>query len=161
MRFLIQRVSEATVHSGGELLGRVAPEHAPGLLVLAGFGMADTMELPESPAWEKMLDKLLDLRILSDSQGKLNLSLRDTGGGLLLVSQFTLYADCRKGRRPSFAGFSAPPALAEQLYDSLVRDLRERHTGPVETGRFGAEMQIGLVNDGPVTIALDSADFSS
>ncbi|MGE4292522.1 MAG: D-aminoacyl-tRNA deacylase [Desulfovibrio sp.] len=159
MRLLIQRVAQASVHTpdrdGEELLGEIGP----GLLVFAGFGVEDDDALPDSPAWNKLLDRLLGLRIFSDEAGKMNRSVGDAQGGLLIVSQFTLYADCRKGMRPSFAGFSAPPALAETLYDFLVAELRARHSGPVATGRFGAEMRVALVNDGPVTILLDSTDF--
>jgi D-tyrosyl-tRNA(Tyr) deacylase len=160
VRLLIQRVARASVHvveSGREQL---AGEIGPGLLVFAGFGAQDTESMPGSPAWNKLLDRLLGLRIFSDEAGKMNRSVADAGGGLLVVSQFTLYADCRKGMRPSFAGFSAPPALAEALYDRLVAQLRARHSGPVATGRFGAEMNVSLVNHGPVTILLDSDDFA-
>lgn len=156
MRLMLQRVSEAAVRVDGETVGAIGP----GLLVLVGFGSEDRDDLPGSPLWNKLLDKLLGLRIFSDAQGKMNLNVQDAGGGLLVVSQFTLYADCRKGMRPSFSGFSAPPNRAEQLYDRLVADLRIRHVGPVQTGRFGAEMQVSLINDGPVTIQLDSTDFA-
>lgn len=156
MRLLIQRVSEAAVRVDGEVKGEIAP----GLLVLAGFGEADGENLPEGKVWRAMIDKTLGLRIFPDDEGKLNLSLEDVGGGLLLVSQFTLYADCRKGRRPSFSA-AAQPETARVLYDRLVRDFGDRLPGRVETGVFAAEMDVSLVNAGPVTIMLDSSDFEA
>ncbi|WP_029895385.1 D-aminoacyl-tRNA deacylase [Desulfohalovibrio reitneri] len=151
MRLLAQRVSRARVESGGGTLGEIGP----GLCVLVGFGRGDGEDLPGSPIWEKMLAKLMGLRIFEDEAGKLNLSLEDTGGGLLLVSQFTLYADCRKGRRPSFH-VACPPETAEGLYDRLVADCSARLPGRVQSGRFAASMNVELVNHGPVTILLDS-----
>jgi D-tyrosyl-tRNA(Tyr) deacylase len=120
-----------------------------GLLVLVGVGKSDG---EKDIAY--MVSKLLDLRIFEDASGKFNLSLREAGGGMLVVSQFTLYGDCRKGRRPSFTD-AAEPAEAKKLYEQLVFKLRERGT-PVETGEFQAKMEVHLVNDGPVTILLDS-----
>jgi D-tyrosyl-tRNA(Tyr) deacylase len=156
LRLLIQRVSEAAVRVGGETTGEIGP----GLLVLAGFGGDDGENLPEGKVWRAMIDKTLGLRIFPDDAGKLNLSLEDVDGDLLLVSQFTLYADCRKGRRPSFSG-AAKPETARALYERLVEDLRKRLPGKVETGVFAAEMDVSLVNAGPVTIMLDSSDFES
>jgi D-tyrosyl-tRNA(Tyr) deacylase len=120
-----------------------------GLLVLVGVGKGDG---EKDVAY--MVSKLPDLRIFEDASGKFNLSLRETGGGMLVVSQFTLYGDCRKGRRPSFTD-AAEPAEAKELYEQLVFKLREEGT-PVETGEFQAKMEVHLVNDGPVTILLDS-----
>lgn len=154
MRLLVQRVGRAEVRVAGAAVGTVGS----GLLVLAGFGRDDGPDLPGSPVWRKMIDKLLNLRIFSDDQGKLNRSLTDTGGGLLLVSQFTLYADCRKGRRPSFDS-ACPPDTARALYDALVRDLGAACPGPFATGEFGADMELDFVNDGPVTILLDSVEM--
>ncbi len=146
MRALIQRVSEAAVTVEGAVVGAIGP----GLLVLLGVGPADT----EATA-EQLLTKVLALRIHADAEGKMNRSLSDTGGGLLVVSQFTLYADTRKGNRPSFTG-SAPAAQAERLYVHFVAQARQQHAGAVATGRFGAHMHVSLVNDGPVTIWLDT-----
>ena len=120
-----------------------------GLLVLVGVGKGDG---EKDIAY--MVSKLPDLRIFEDASGKFNLSLRETGGGMLVVSQFTLYGDCRKGRRPSFTD-AAEPAEAKKLYEQLVFKLREQGI-PVETGEFQAKMEVHLVNDGPVTILLDS-----
>lgn len=155
MRLLLQRVAEARVRVDGQVLGEIGS----GLLVLAGFGSVDGPDLPESQVWRKLLSKVVDLRIFPDAEGRLNLSLADCGGGLLVVPQFTLYADCRKGRRPSFS-FAAPSAVAQALYKRLVLDLAALLPGRVEQGVFGAHMRVELANDGPVTIWLDSADLS-
>ena len=155
MRLLLQRTASARV----EVEGRIVGEIGEGLLVLAGFGQGDGPDLPETKVWDLMLNKVLDLRIFPDAEGKFNLSLRQVEGELLAVSQFTLYAACRKGRRPSFS-HAADPALAEALYDRLVLDLRRLHAGKIATGEFGAMMDVALVNRGPVTIMLDSEDFS-
>ena len=152
MRLLIQRVSRAEVEVDGTVVGSVGR----GLCVLAGFGPEDDAGLPGSKLWDKALEKLLDLRIFPDAEGKLNVGLREFGGGVLVVSQFTLYADLKKGRRPSFH-LAAAPHLAEALYDELVRDLSRRLPGRVSSGLFGAEMDVSLVNWGPVTIMLDTA----
>ena len=145
MRAVIQRVRSASV----AVNGRVTGEIGKGLLVLVGVGKGDG---------EKDLaflaSKLPDLRIFEDASGKFNLSLREVGGGMLVVSQFTLYGDCRKGRRPSFID-AAEPAEAKRLYEQLIDRLKEQGT-PVETGEFQAKMEVHLVNDGPVTILLDS-----
>ena len=160
MRLLLQRVSRAEVLVDGASVGAIGQ----GLLVLAGFGKADAPDLPGSRVWAGMTAKLLDLRIFPDHADKLNLSLRETGGGLLLVSQFTLYADTRRGRRPSFTD-AAPPDTARALYDRLAADpaaaLSAAGPGPFAQGVFGASMLLDFVNWGPVTILLDSADFKN
>ena len=130
-------------------------ETGAGLLVLAGFGAADRADLPASPAWARMLDKTFNLRVFPDQMGKLNLSLNDIRGDLMLVSQFTLYADCRKGRRPSFSG-ACPPDTARTLYARLESEMRDLCPGRFGSGVFGAEMELDFVNHGPVTILLDS-----
>lgn len=160
MRLLLQRVERAHVEVDGRRVGEIGQ----GLLVLAGFGQGDGPDLPGGATWRALCDKVLDLRIFPDAEGKLNLSLRNTaamglGGGLLLVSQFTLYADARRGRRPSFSN-AAPPELARSLYDRLAADLSARCPGPFATGVFGAEMRLDFVNWGPVTLLLDSADYA-
>ena len=154
MRLVIQRVSEA----GVTVAGRVVGEIGPGFLVLVGFGADDPADLPRRKVWSQMLDKLVNLRVFPDEAGKLNRSLLDTGGQVLAVSQFTLYADCRKGRRPSFH-LAADAALGLQLYTDFVSGLAALLPGRVEQGEFGAEMDVRLVNAGPVTIVLDSGDF--
>jgi D-tyrosyl-tRNA(Tyr) deacylase len=163
MRLLVQRVSRARVEVEG-LAGREAVgEIGPGLLVLAGFGKADSLALPDTRLWTALCGKLFDLRIFPDAAGKLNLSLRDTAqskqeGGLLLVSQFTLYADTRRGRRPSFTEAAAPD-VARALYERLAVDLAAAAPGAFAQGVFGAEMFLDFVNWGPVTILLDSAEY--
>jgi len=163
MRLLVQRVSRARVEvADGTTAGAARKgvgEIGPGLLVLAGFGQADTPALPGTRLWTTLTAKLLDLRIFPDAEAKLNLSLRDTGGGLLLVSQFTLYADTRRGRRPSFTDAAAPD-VAHALYDRLARDLAAIAPGPFAQGVFGAEMWLDFANWGPVTILLDSAEYA-
>ena len=145
MRAAIQRVLRAQVSVGDEVTGSIGP----GLLVLLGVAKADT----HADA-DYLAAKILSLRIFDDNQGKMNLSLIETRGSVLAVSQFTLYGDVRRGRRPSFEE-AAPPALTEALYEHFVKKVRE--SGFVcETGRFQATMQVELVNDGPVTILLDS-----
>lgn len=145
MKALIQRVRCARVEVAGEVVGAIDQ----GLLVLVGVEPQDT---PASV--EKILHKLLNYRVFSDAAGKMNLSLSDVGGGLLLVSQFTLAADTKGGLRPSFSS-AAPPALGAELFDLLVARARARHP-QVATGQFGADMQVHLVNDGPVTFLLES-----
>lgn len=147
MRAVLQRVRRASVTVGGETVGAIDA----GWLVLLGVGPADT---PAEAAW--LADKVAHLRAFEDDAGKMNRSVLDAGGGVLVVSQFTLYADTRKGRRPSFTG-AAPPAVAEPLVERVVAELRAVGL-PVATGRFGADMQVELVNDGPVTFVLDTAD---
>ncbi len=146
MRLVIQRVQSASVVVGGQVTGQIGP----GLLVLAGFAPTDA---PAALTW--MARKLVQLRIFSDENGQMNRSVLDTGGQVLIVSQFTLLADARKGNRPSYAA-AAPPAVAEPLYRQFVALVGEQLGQPVPTGVFGADMQVSLVNDGPVTIVLDS-----
>jgi D-tyrosyl-tRNA(Tyr) deacylase len=145
MRAVVQRVKRAEVRVGGDVVGRVGP----GLLVLLGAGQGDG---PADVAW--LVEKIVNLRVFEDDAGKMNRSLLDVGGGLLVVSQFTLYGDCRHGRRPSFTG-ALEPVAAAALCDELVRQARALGVA-VETGRFGAMMDVELVNDGPVTLLLDS-----
>ncbi|AXO86719.1 D-aminoacyl-tRNA deacylase [Pseudomonas sp. K1(2024)] len=143
MKGLLQRVRSARVEVEGQVVGAVDQ----GLLVLVAVEPEDTREHAD-----KLLHKLLNYRVFSDPQGKMNLSLKDIGGGLLLVSQFTLAADTRSGLRPGFST-AAPPALGAELFDYLVQQARGQHS-VVETGQFGADMQVHLVNDGPVTFML-------
>ncbi len=144
MRFVVQRVSEAAVTIDGRTAGQIGK----GFLVLIGVCDSDTRETADL-----FVRKLLGLRIFEDAQGKTNLSLKDVGGELLLVSQFTLYANCRKGNRPSFTD-AGNPAHAEALYEYIVEECRKAGYS-VQTGEFGAEMKVSLVNDGPFTILLD------
>ena len=144
MRVVLQRVSRAAVRIDGQTVGEIGR----GFVVLVGFAPADT-----EPALAWMADKIVGLRLFADADGKMNLPLGEVGGALLVVSQFTLYGDASKGRRPSFVD-AAPPAQAEALYDRFVALLRERQL-PVQTGRFGAMMAVDLVNDGPVTMILE------
>jgi D-tyrosyl-tRNA(Tyr) deacylase len=143
MRIVLQRVSYASVKVEGEITGEINQ----GLLLLVGFAAHDTTEQMQS--W---IDKILKLRIFSDDQGKMNLSVQDVQGGLLVVSQFTLYADTRKGNRPSFID-AAPPAKAKEMYEQFLM-LCAKSGLPTEAGIFGADMKVELVNDGPVTITL-------
>jgi D-aminoacyl-tRNA deacylase len=145
MRAVVQRVCEASVEVEGQEVGRIGP----GVLVLLGIGQDDGLE-----DVRYLAEKILHLRIFADSQDKMNLSVRDVGGGVLVVSQFTLYGDCRKGRRPSYAA-AAPPARALELYEAFVEEIRANSL-PVATGRFQEMMRVHLVNDGPVTLLLDS-----
>jgi len=140
---VLQRVAEARVEIAGEVVGSVGR----GLLVLLCAEPDDT-----EAVGEKMLTKILKLRIFGDEAGKMNLSVQDIAGGLLIVSQFTLAADTKSGNRPGFTG-AAPPVLGESLYDAFVRSARAEHP-VVQTGRFGSDMKVHLVNDGPVTIPL-------
>lgn len=145
MRFVIQRVTEAAVRVDGELLGQIEK----GYLVLIGVAESDTEEIAD-----KMVKKMTGLRIFEDEQGKTNLALKDVGGSLLLVSQFTLYANCKKGNRPRFIE-AGSPEKANALYEYIIKKCRES-VERVETGRFGADMKVSLLNDGPFTIVLDS-----
>jgi D-tyrosyl-tRNA(Tyr) deacylase len=138
---LIQRVSEASVQVDGATVGAIGP----GLLALIGVQRDDG-----EAAVERLAERILGYRVFGDAEGRMNRSLTDTGGGLLLVSQFTLAADTRKGMRAGFQT-AAEPAQAEALFNSLVTAVRARHGGPVATGRFGAEMRVSLINEGPVT----------
>lgn len=145
MRFVIQRVTQADVSVEGSVIGAIDK----GFLVLIGVGQEDTKEIAD-----KMIKKMIGLRIFEDENGKTNLSLDAVDGGLLLISQFTLYANCKKGNRPSFVEAGAPDQ-AEALYDHIISECK-KCTAKVETGKFGAEMKVRLVNDGPFTIVLDS-----
>ena len=147
MRAVLQRVRRAKVTVDGQLTGEIGV----GWLVLLGIAPADTRAEVD---W--LADKVSNLRAFADDAGKMNRSVQDVGGGVLVVSQFTLYGDCQKGRRPSFTG-AAPPAVAEPLYEGFVAALRSLGV-PVETGRFGADMQVELVNDGPVTFVLETGE---
>ncbi|HEX8025803.1 MAG TPA: D-aminoacyl-tRNA deacylase [Candidatus Limnocylindrales bacterium] len=146
MRALLQRVARATVSVDAEAVGATGP----GLLVLLGVGHADTPAVADALA-----RKVAELRIFGDEAGRTNRSLLEMGGGALVVSQFTLYADTRRGRRPGFTA-AAGPDLAEALYDRFAAALREAGVDRVETGVFGAEMAVELVNDGPFTVWLDT-----
>ena len=145
MRFVIQRVTEASVTIDGEILGKIGK----GYLVLIGVADTDTKELAD-----KMIRKMIGLRIFEDEQGKTNLSLADVDGGLLLVSQFTLYANCKRGNRPSFIE-AGKPDMANEMYEYIIEKCRES-VEEVQTGEFGADMKVQLLNDGPFTILLDS-----
>ena len=145
MRAVVQRVRRAEVRVDGEVVGRIGL----GFVVLLGVGKADT-----EAAGEALADKIANLRVFDDAEGKMNRSLLEAGGQTLCVSQFTLYGDCRKGRRPSYDQAAAPDQ-ALPLYESFVNSLRARGI-PTETGRFRAIMDVELVNDGPVTLLLDS-----
>ena len=145
VRVDLQRVSRAEVRVAGRVTGRIGP----GFLLLVGMRREDA---EETLRW--MAEKILSLRLFPDEEGKMNRGLDDVGGGLLVVSQFTLYGDTRKGRRPSFID-AAPPEVAIPLYERFVALLRERAPGPVETWEFGAMLDVDLVNDGPVTLILE------
>ena len=148
MRFVIQRVSHAQVTIDGQVRGSIQKWY----MVLIGIGQEDTEALAD-----RMIAKMLDLRIFEDADGKSNLSLRDVDGALLLISQFTLYADCKKGKRPSF--FKAgEPHMANDLYEYIIRKCKEE-VRDVERGEFGAMMHVELLNEGPFTIILDSAEM--
>lgn len=145
MRFVIQRVTSADVKVDGETLGEIGK----GFMVLIGVSDSDTKEIAD-----KMVKKLVGLRIFEDEEGKTNLSLDKVGGSLLLISQFTLYANCKKGYRPSFIEAGAPD-MASDMYEYIIEKCKES-VEVVERGRFGADMKVSLVNDGPFTIVLDS-----
>lgn len=145
MRFVIQRVLNADVKIDGETAGAIGK----GFMVLIGVSDSDTKAVAD-----KMVKKMIGLRIFEDEQGKTNLSLESVGGGLLLISQFTLYADCKKGNRPSFIRAGKPKA-AEEMYEYIIEKCKES-VEIVERGRFGADMKVSLTNDGPFTIVLDS-----
>ena len=145
MRFVIQRVKEASVQAEQEVIGEIKK----GYLVLIGVSDSDTEQVAD-----RMIKKMIGLRIFEDENGKTNLSLADVGGGLLLVSQFTLYANCKKGNRPSFIEAGSPDK-ANVLYEYVIRECK-KSVPEVQTGRFGAEMEVSLVNDGPFTILLDT-----
>lgn len=149
MKFVIQRVSEASVAVEDKVIGQIGK----GYLVLIGVGENDTKELAD-----RYIKKMLGLRIFEDENDKTNLSLKDVGGALLLVSQFTLYANCRKGNRPSFTQ-AGNPELAEELYEYIIEQCR-KEVPVVQTGSFGEHMKVSLVNDGPFTILLDEQLFA-
>jgi len=155
MRLVLQRVREASVTVDGVVVAAIGP----GVLALAGFGREDGPEFAGSSLCRTMVDKVLDLRIFPGDGGSFDRSLRESGGALLLVSQFTLHAACRKGRRPSFSD-AAPPDAARRLYEAFVARAEDALPGRVFSGVFGADMDVRLCNWGPVTICLDSADFS-
>ena len=148
MKFVIQRVSEASVTINGDVVGQIQK----GFLVLIGIGRQDTKEIAD-----KLVKKLIGLRIFEDENGKTNLSLADVDGELLLVSQFTLYANCKKGYRPSFTD-SGSPQLAEELYEYIITQCKQS-VPVVQTGCFGADMKVKLTNDGPFTVILDSEEL--
>lgn len=145
MRFVIQRVSEASVSVDGQIVGQIGK----GFMVLVGVAQTDTEAIAD-----KLVRKMAGLRIFEDEQGKTNLSLADVGGALLMVSQFTLYADCRRGNRPGFS-YAGKPEQANALYEYVLKKAKES-VPVVERGIFGADMKVSLVNDGPFTIILDS-----
>lgn len=145
MRFVIQRVTEASVMVDGQVLGEIGK----GFLVLIGVGKDDTTKEAD-----RLVKKMTGLRIFEDENGKTNLSLSDVGGSLLLISQFTLYADCRKGNRPSFIN-AADPDHANELYEYVIQECK-KNVPDVQRGQFGADMKVRLCNDGPFTIVLDS-----
>lgn len=148
MRFVIQRVTEASVTVGNEVVGKIDK----GFLVLVGVSNEDTKEIAD-----KMIKKLCGMRIFDDENGKTNLSLADVNGQLLLISQFTLYADCKKGNRPSFINAGAAD-MADEMYEYIVSECKKA-VPVVEKGIFGADMKVSLLNDGPFTIVLDSAEI--
>lgn len=148
MKALLQRVSSAKVTVGPEIIGEIPG----GWLILLGVGQGDAEgDIP------KLVDKILGLRLFSDAEGRFNLSVQDIKGALLVISQFTLYADCSRGRRPGFTD-AAPPDKAKGLYEKFVETMRASGL-LVQTGSFGADMKVSLVNDGPVTVMLDSSEF--
>ncbi|OKL39312.1 D-aminoacyl-tRNA deacylase [Pontibacter flavimaris] len=146
MRIVIQRVTQAAVEIEGSTKGKIGP----GLLLLAGFTDDDT---EEDLKW--MAGKVAALRIFSDAEGKMNLSIKDVEGEALVISQFTLYASTKKGNRPSYTN-AAPPVVSIPLYERFVKLMEEALGKPVQTGEFGADMQVSLLNDGPVTIVMDT-----
>ena len=148
MKFVIQRVTHASVTVDSKIVGQINK----GFMVLIGVSNEDTKEIAD-----KMIKKMLGLRIFEDENGKTNLSLEDVGGELLLISQFTLYADCKKGNRPSFTNAGAPD-MANALYEYVINEC-EKAGKKVEKGIFGADMKVELLNDGPFTIVLDSAEI--
>jgi len=148
MKFVIQRVIQANVKVDNEIVGEIAK----GFVVLIGISNEDTTEIAD-----KMIKKLVNLRIFEDSEGKTNLSLGDVNGSLLLISQFTLYADCKKGNRPSFLNAGSPD-MANTLYEYIIQQCKT-FVPIVEKGIFGADMKVSLTNDGPFTIVLDSKEL--
>ena len=149
MKFVIQRVLNSSVKVDGETIGSIGK----GFMVLIGVADTDTKDIAD-----KLVDKMIKLRIFEDSEGKTNLSLSDVGGELLLVSQFTLYADCKKGNRPSFIK-AGKPDFASEMYEYIISKCKTYEGLKVERGKFGADMKVELVNDGPFTIVLDSEEM--
>ena len=150
MRLVVQRVLQAEVQVDGQSIGKIGR----GFLVLVGVGKDDTKEIAD-----KLIRKMTGLRIFDDENGKTNLAPADVGGSLLLISQFTLYADCRKGYRPSFTSAGSPD-MANELYEYIVEQCRKCESiADVQTGRFGADMKVELLNDGPFTVILDSNEL--
>ena len=145
MRVVLQRAKRAEVRIDGEIVGQIGQ----GYVLLVGIGLEDSRE-----DVERIAKKIVQLRVFEDEAGKMNLDIKQIGGAILSISQFTLYADCRKGNRPSFVN-AARPETAEPMYEYFNQVLREEYRLEVETGRFGADMKVELVNDGPVTILLD------
>jgi D-tyrosyl-tRNA(Tyr) deacylase len=148
MKALLQRVTSANVVVGSEIIGEIDS----GWVVLLGVGRGDS-----SQDVVKLVDKILGLRLFSDEQGRFNLSVQETKGAILIVSQFTLFADCTRGRRPGFS-LAASPDMANQLYEMFIDEMKKSGL-VVQTGRFGADMKVALVNDGPVTVMLDTHEF--
>ncbi len=148
MRFVIQRVREASVSVDGKVIGQIGH----GLLVFVGVSDSDNRQIAD-----KMTDKMTKLRIFDDADGKTNLSISDVGGAFLVISQFTLYADCRKGNRPSFT-LAGKPDMAEELYEYIMEAIQEKGF-PIARGEFGADMKVSILNDGPFTILLDSDEI--
>lgn len=148
MKFVIQRVKHASVTVDGKVIGKIDK----GFLTLIGVCDDDTKEIAD-----KMIKKLCNMRIFEDEKGKTNLGLTDVGGGLLLISQFTLYADCKKGNRPSFTK-AGGPEMANEMYEYIISEC-QKQVDQVETGEFGADMKVELLNDGPFTIVLDSDEL--
>ena len=148
MKFVIQRVTHASVTVDRDVLGKIEK----GFMALIGIEDSDTQAVAD-----KMISKMLGLRIFEDEEGKMNLALKDVGGGLLLISQFTLYADCKKGNRPSFVK-AGKPDMAEPMYEYIIEKCREQIKN-TQKGQFGADMKVELLNDGPVTIVLDSHEL--
>ncbi|MCR5665778.1 MAG: D-tyrosyl-tRNA(Tyr) deacylase [Eubacterium sp.] len=148
MKFVIQRTVEASVEIDGTIVGKIGK----GYLVLIGICESDTKEIAD-----KLIRKMIGLRIFDDEDGKTNLSLKDVDGEILLVSQFTLYANCKKGNRPSFIE-AAKPAISEPLYEYIVEEVAKQCES-VKSGEFGADMKVSLINDGPFTIVLDSKEL--
>lgn len=149
MKFVIQRVASSSVKVDNKVIGAIGK----GFMVLIGVADGDTKEIAD-----KMIDKMIKLRIFEDSEGKTNLSLSDVGGELLLVSQFTLYADCKKGNRPSFIK-AGKPEFANEMYEYIIDKCKTYQGLKVERGEFGADMKVELINDGPFTIILNSEDL--
>lgn len=155
MRFLVQRVAQAEVAVDSHIIGKIGK----GFLVFVGISDADIESGTSIKIADKMVKKLVGLRIFQDENGKTNLDLKSVGGELLIISQFTLYADCRKGNRPSFIN-AANPEAANELYHYIIEKCREE-IDIVEEGSFGADMKVSLINDGPFTVLLDSSEICS